>query len=551
MPAAREPGLDSSLRKSIQDLFTLGGLRPTWSDPDPEPDRREVRCDPWAAALGNATLLGVGYLLLHRWRAAVGALIATGVLLLTVAGTGQPGWTWRVILFGWWVATIAHGWRLAGGGWRPAPLVIRGQTRPVQRQRTAAAATAVVVLAALAGLAIDSRRVEAAAVDAHRAGDCDRASAGFDRIGGRHRLVDPLVTARAERHAQACALLSDALRRAERYPADAADGLADYLAHPAAVWEGAAGRRAELLVTVATGKLDRALLGDLGALTEAVDNLVTVIDEAPATRDQVAGALASYQTGLRTADPCDARSNLSWFSTREFPHAELTQTKQVIEPLTPQVLIDCGNELLAADAEEALDTFQQVLIGYPEHPLAAEAAERVKVTEDLIVRQELSHVLGGWPGEESSSSEYCEEPIGYPKAPPYTGSGPHHLVALGHHTVTSAVESAWEATDFTDAVLVLCADYPTPGTALGSCDYVNDREEPPERVTVTLHATEFRIRVFELRTGDRVGQATMEFGGGCPPRLILEPDGSVPDATPTWNSDEDTIRARIRQWVFP
>jgi hypothetical protein len=555
LPAAPGPAPVSSLSRSIEDLFSPGSLAPARSDPPepdrPEPDRPEVRCDPWAAALGNATLLGLGYLLLRRWRATAGTLVTTGVLVLIVsAADHQPGWTWRAILFGWWIATTAHGWRLAGGRWAPAPLVIRGQTRPVRRQRLVAAATAAAVLAALVGLTIDSRRVEAAAVDGHRAGDCDRAIAGFDRIGGRHRLVDPLVTARAELHAQACELLSDAQRRAEHYPADAADGLADYLAHPAAVWEGAAGRRAELLVTVATGKLDRALLGDLGALTEAVDNLVTVLDEAPANRDQVAGTLASYQTGLHTADPCDARSNLNWFSTREFPHPELTQTKQAIEPRTPQVLVDCGNELLATDAEEALDTFQQVLVGYPEHPLAAEAAERVEVTEDLIVRQELSRVLGGWPGEERSSAGYCDEPVGYSKASRYTGPGPHRMVVIAHHQIRSAVES-WQATDFTDAVLVLCGDEPAPGSVLGSCDYLDESGERPRPFTVPLHALSYHLRVFELRTGDQIGETTVEFGGDCPPSLYREPDGSIPDEAMPWYSDEDTIRARVRQWVFP
>lgn len=66
---------------------------PAYDPPRPpvpaEPPRPPAPADPWAVALGNATLLGIGYLLLRRWRLAAIAVLGTAVLLDLTASTAR------------------------------------------------------------------------------------------------------------------------------------------------------------------------------------------------------------------------------------------------------------------------------------------------------------------------------------------------------------------------------------------------------------------------------------------------------------------------------
>jgi hypothetical protein len=91
---------------------------------------------------------------MRRWQPAIGVVVTTVVLVLIVSGTGQPGWPWRAILLAWWVATVAHSWRLANRGWRAAAPVIRGEPRPARRERIIAAAVTLAVLATLVVVAM-------------------------------------------------------------------------------------------------------------------------------------------------------------------------------------------------------------------------------------------------------------------------------------------------------------------------------------------------------------------------------------------------------------
>jgi hypothetical protein len=62
-------------------------------------------------ALGNASLLGIGYLLLRKWRLTAIAALGTAVLLDLIASTAE---TWyEILLLLWWAAGMAHGWFLA------------------------------------------------------------------------------------------------------------------------------------------------------------------------------------------------------------------------------------------------------------------------------------------------------------------------------------------------------------------------------------------------------------------------------------------------------
>jgi hypothetical protein len=117
---------------------------PTYAVPEPAPPGDRVH-DPLAVALGNASLLGVGYLMLERRKLAVAAGAVTVVLVSALVSVARS-WCEVVVLL-WWAAVIVHGWFLAGGrqeplphryGHRLAPLpAAEPRTGPVRRYRHA------------------------------------------------------------------------------------------------------------------------------------------------------------------------------------------------------------------------------------------------------------------------------------------------------------------------------------------------------------------------------------------------------------------------------
>ncbi|MEK8170714.1 hypothetical protein NKH77_17435 [Streptomyces sp. M19] len=58
-------------------------------------------------------MLGLGYLMLGRYRLAVTALAATIALGCLVVEVARP-W-FEILVLVWWAAVVAHGWFLAGG----------------------------------------------------------------------------------------------------------------------------------------------------------------------------------------------------------------------------------------------------------------------------------------------------------------------------------------------------------------------------------------------------------------------------------------------------
>jgi hypothetical protein len=499
--------------------------------------------DPLAVALGNATLLGIGYLLLRRWRTAAGAVAVTGVLLVIVSAAGQPGWTWRVVALLWWVATIVHGWYLAGGKRRSH----QRQASEVRRQRVIAAGAASAVLVIGLGTEVDARRIEAAAADAHRDNDCDEAIATLDRIGFRHRLVDPLVTDRAERGVTACRLLQDALELTESDPAAAADILGDYLDHRSALWDGASELRTDLLLTAAGAALDEALTGDTDSLESGFDTLATVLVESPARAEEVDRVVDDYLGRLSAVPACDAEPNVDWLRDGGTGGDALDRAVAALPETAPPILASCGDELLDDDPARARDAYQALLDGYPDHPLAATVEPKIEQADTLIERDEVSRLLEGWPDhvEADNYPPYCEEPARYRGAPPYTGPGPHLIAAFG---LFAAVPREWRANDLDDAAVVLCAEPLDYGTLLGTCDFDTDQWG---FITVDLYTNELTIHAYELRTGDPVLERVIEYGSGCPVGPV-ELTGTIqPNRVWALGNGQDEIRSVIEALAFP
>ncbi|MBO0884683.1 MAG: hypothetical protein J2P17_30990, partial [Mycobacterium sp.] len=62
--------------------------------------------DPLAIAVGNASLLGLGYWLLRRRLLAIAAVLMTA-LLIAILGAGLITSTWfELVVVGWWAALV-------------------------------------------------------------------------------------------------------------------------------------------------------------------------------------------------------------------------------------------------------------------------------------------------------------------------------------------------------------------------------------------------------------------------------------------------------------
>ncbi|MGA8115707.1 MAG: hypothetical protein WCA46_18765, partial [Actinocatenispora sp.] len=143
----------------------------TYLPPEPAaPVARTV--DPLAVAVGNASLLGVGYLMLGWRRLAAGTGLVTLVLVVLLASAYRTTW-FEVVVALWWVALVAHGWHLA-----------RGRTRPAQVRgpRLVALCATVPVLLVVTLLRVDAARIEQSVTEARAGGDCAQASNALARL---------------------------------------------------------------------------------------------------------------------------------------------------------------------------------------------------------------------------------------------------------------------------------------------------------------------------------------------------------------------------------
>lgn len=509
------------------------------------------RYDPLAVAFGNATLLGVGYLLLRRWGTAVIAIGNTVLLATIVAQFGQPGWLWRVVVALWWITTVVHGWRAAQQAESPPAAVTSsgvpgGGGRPGV-QRAIAVGAVLVVLAGVIGLAVEARRIGAAAADAHHRGDCETAVETLDRIGARHRLVDPYVTRRTGGDAAACQVLLAAYAEADHDPLAAAEKLREYLAHETGRWGGAAGLRTDLLLAAAEGRLDAALDGDVGALGGGFLILGELLADDPGHAAAVNAVAREYLSQLPAVDPCHAKANLDWLATRDAGTQPLDQVIGPASELAPPVILACGDQLLDGDPRGARDAYQDLLARYPDHRLVSDARRGLDAAETLIEEEQVSALIRG--------SRYCDDPSPYRGAAPYRGGGPHPVLTFGSDKFGAAVPEEWRAKDHRDAVLVLCVDGPADGRVLETCYYDGGIDYPGATFPVELRAHRYDVTAYELHTGELAFETTVQIGsGGCPAILEWTCSSYFPNCPPpasiSATHSNDQIRSAVRSWVF-
>nr|WP_042185055.1 hypothetical protein [Kibdelosporangium sp. MJ126-NF4]CEL16481.1 hypothetical protein [Kibdelosporangium sp. MJ126-NF4]CTQ90433.1 hypothetical protein [Kibdelosporangium sp. MJ126-NF4] len=447
-------------------------------EPQPEsmPEPELVRHDRLAVAIGNASLLGVGYLLLGRraW-AAVTALvtIALGVLL----GTAVPGVWFEVLFLVWWAALITHGWHLAG---KPA------QPAAVRRPRAIALLITVPVLVGIGYVRFDAARVENAITEARDSGDCGKAQSAVDKVWFGHYVVDGPMAVRSERTAQACARLRE----------------------------------------TGTELTNAASARDASGLESSYHELSAVLTDLPGHDRMVGTVLDRFLGSLSGRTPCDIAELTDWLRQRPPSNNLLDRSADVVPKVAPAALVSCGEERAgSSDWTAAKARYQQLLDQYPGHELTAKAQEGVKqATQALELRNLVA--LG---------ENYCKTPAIYSAAAPYTKGATnraviHHPGDIGDEDI-ARLPAEWRA-DNTQAVLVVCIGQRDSGAPIRTCRY---RAEDDGRVrNVTFSKMAYPVKAYELRTGNLVIDTRVEIGGAvCPPTITLFGDSDRLLAEPT------------------
>lgn len=446
-----------------------------------EPPPKARVYDPTAVALGNASLLGVGYLMMGRRRLALAAGVVT-VVLVSVLVSVARSWC-EVVLVLWWAAVIAHGWFLAGGR--------HAHGAAARGQRLVALGVTVTVLLALGLLRFDASRIAGSIAEARESGDCGRVLTAQDRVWIGVRIADAPLTGRGDRTARACRRLKKA--------------------------------RAELT----TG-----LTGDAGALKAGFATLAAVLAE-PGNDKTVEAALNGFLGGLPAKDPCHTAAVTDWLRARQPSHDVLDRSAGAIARTAPAALVGCGDSLMTADDwTNARTRYRQLLDQHPADRLTARARDGINRATQAIELANVRSLLVQDGAEDDTQPAYCSKPAKYSGAAPY-GKGTNRALFFGNDTYTDKLPSSWRTTDPAHAVLVICAGDEDYGTAVQTCPYQSETS-PYSPTNVTFRKIAIPVKVYELRTGKRVAKRKIQISGAsCPRRISYTTYGPLDTGPPT------------------
>ncbi|WP_107049924.1 tetratricopeptide repeat protein [Streptomyces bicolor] len=432
--------------------------------------------DPLAVALGNASLLGVGYLMLRRLRLALAAVVVTVVLVSRLVATADAAYEVAVLV--WWVAVVGHGWFLArrGGG--------RG---PARGRRLVALGVTLPVLLTVGLLRFDAARIGQSVTDARERGDCAGVLSAQDEVWFGHRVADAPLSARGDDVVRAC----DRLRTA----------------------------RAELAT---------ALAGDTEALKRGFGTLASVLAE-PGNAKTVETTLDGFLRGLPTKDPCETVTVTDWLHGRVRSDDVLDRSADTVERTAPAALVGCGDDLMANDSWEPARThYEQLLDRYPDHELADRARKGARKATLSI---ELANVRNLLSAEADTQPEYCTHPAKYSGAKP-VGKGTNRALFYAADGYSIAADypkrfpGSWKAGDAADATLVVCMGEERFGPSVETCPY--ESRSSGTLSYVSFHKIEIPVKVYELRTGKVVADRTLQIGGTSCPSVVYAEEGTSP-----------------------
>ncbi|MGW5215652.1 hypothetical protein ACWEQO_31775 [Streptomyces sp. NPDC004051] len=434
---------------------------PAHDPPLPGPAFQDpVRHDPPAVALGNASLLGVGYLLMRRHGLFWTAAVITVALVWTTAATAE---TWsEVLLLLWWAAVVVHGWLLAR----------RRPGGPRTAQRLVALGLAVAVLLGVGLLRFDAHGIEDDIAEARADGDCTAVVKAQERVWAGHRVAAAPVAARGDTAVDACERLE-----------------------------------------TAEARLAAGLNGDQDDLTAGFRLLASVLEEDPRNDATVGTSLDRFLGGLPTDDACETVRITDWLNDRESEPGQqvLDRSSQTAERLAPAALMGCGDALMGTQEwSQAESRYQRLLDEYPDDSRADQARKAVR---KAVLALQLDEVR-----QSVRENRYCEAPAKYEGAPARrAGSG--RSLFLGDSEHSGKLPGAWRTTDPAQAALVVCVGQQGFGSAVRTCAYRS--ETTGQTGNVTFRKVSLPVKVYALRTGKRVADRTLQISGSTCPSLFF------------------------------
>ena len=439
---------------------------------------RPVR-DPLAVAVGNASLLGLGYVLLRRWWLAALTVLVTVGLVVAVA-LAEVTWL-EFVVVGWWLALIAHGWFLAGGKPHPTP------PPGTRTHRLVAAAFAVVVLATFGVLRWDSARIDDEVTAAKADGDCARAVDALRERSVGNRVANAPLSAEGDELLRACGVVGSAQRR-----------------------------------------LHTALSGDTTALASGYQQLRGVLRGHPDREAIVATTLDGFLGKLPTKDSCDTATITDRLAD---VGGLLDRAARVVAKVAPKAFVDCADQLMkAGNWPKARDWYQQLVDQYPDSDLKARATQGItKATQAIELDNVTSLLSSAGP---SSQPAYCSSPAPYSAAPPYPQPGPNLTMLYGNDEYLSMIPGAWKTGNVGSAVAIMCAGETEEGAPTQTCPYTEIDTGIPS--SITFYQIRIPVKLYEVRTGRLLADTVVEIGGSsCPDYLFSY--GSSEYVTPSEN----------------
>jgi hypothetical protein len=473
VPAASLPESQWTPSASYQPGYQQVAPQPQWDQysaqqyaPPPRPKLPPRPVDPLAVAVGNASLFGVGYVLLGRKGLAVATTLVTAVLVVVLGPIAHAVWLEFVVVL-WWLALIAHGWFLART--RPRP-------NQARTQRLVALAVTVPVLLAFGLLRFDAERIDTATTQARAAGDCAQARTATDRLWFGHRLVDAPVAASTDETVAACDQLS-----------------------------------------TAAGELTDGLTGDTGSLKAGFADLSAVLTGPSGHETMVATTLGDFLDKLPVENPCDTKAITDWLRGEKPRGAVLGAATDIVPGIAPAAIVECADTYMKGNNwTEALRDYQQLLKQYPNHKLAPKAKAGATKATQAIELARLRTLLTSSGGTEP---EYCATPSPYSAAAPYAAGRPNRALVFGNTAHTGKIPPGWLARDAAEAVVVICAGETEYGTPVETCPY-ESKIGLYGSTDVTFRKIAIPTRVFEVRTGKLVADFKVEIGGASCPNIL-------------------------------
>ncbi|MBL7253550.1 tetratricopeptide repeat protein [Paractinoplanes lichenicola] len=440
---------------------------PSWAPPQqPRPPAPRKNSDRLAVAVGNASLLSVGYMMARRGGLAFFSLLVTfGLLVIAVPRVHST--TIEIVAVGWWLIMVVHGWFLGGG---------YVDTRTKVTQRIVAVCFALPVLLGLGLLRADAGEIGQTVTDARASGDCTYAMDSLDKVWFGLRIANAPLAVRGDATVEACRQLRDA----------GAD-------------------------------LTTALNGSPTELNRGFATLGSVLAERPGHERMVDTTLDGFLTALPGPEPCGTVQVTEWLGKRPASNNTLDRSAEVVPELEPKALTGCADSYLADKKwQQARTTYQQLIKRYPNDPGKAKAQDGILKADIAIeldtVRQRLQGGLG------SGQPPYCGNPAKYRLARPVS-KGTNKTLFYGNSTQIGRLPGSWKATDVTKAVLVVCVGPDTRGAATRTCSY-RGQFGLGRRYPVTFHKVAVRVKAYEIRTGRLVSNRALQFGGSSCPATI-------------------------------